>query len=222
MIWAGTDDGNIQVTRDGGVTWTNVTPPSIKPWTRIFNIEAGHFDPLVAYAAANTLRLDEIAPHFYRTRDGGKSWTEINTGIAGDAVANTIREDPRQPGLLFAGTDTQVWVSFDDGGSLAVAAAQHAGDLGPRSADQGRREVPLRRSDRGHARARLLDSRRCHATSPGGGDQGGARQQRAVSGQARTGGAGALRRQRSDAVAPRAPGGRERAARRSHRLLPAA
>jgi photosystem II stability/assembly factor-like uncharacterized protein len=115
ILWAGTDDGQIQVTRDGGVTWTNVTPPAIKPWTRIFNIEAGHFDPLVAYAAANTLRLDEIAPHFYRTRDGGKTWTEINTGIAGDAVANTIREDPRQPGLLYAGTDTQVWVSFDDG-----------------------------------------------------------------------------------------------------------
>jgi photosystem II stability/assembly factor-like uncharacterized protein len=115
ILWAGTDDGNIQTTRDGGVTWTNVTPASIKPWTRIFNIEAGHFDPLVAYAAANTMRLDEIAPHFYRTHDGGKSWTEINTGITADAVANTIREDPRQPGLLYAGTDTQVWVSFDDG-----------------------------------------------------------------------------------------------------------
>jgi len=112
---AGSDDGHIQVTRDGGLNWTNVTPPSIKPWTRIFNIEAGHFDPLVAYAAANTMRLDEIKPHFYRTRDGGKTWTEINTGIAGDAVANTIREDPRQPDLLFAGTDTQVWVSFDAG-----------------------------------------------------------------------------------------------------------
>jgi photosystem II stability/assembly factor-like uncharacterized protein len=115
IIWAGTDDGNIQMTRDGGASWANVTPPAIKPWTRIFNIEAGHFDPLVAYAAANTLRIDEIAPHFYRTRDGGRTWTEINTGIAGDAVANTIREDPRQPGLLYAGTDTQVWVSFDDG-----------------------------------------------------------------------------------------------------------
>jgi photosystem II stability/assembly factor-like uncharacterized protein len=115
ILWAGTDDGQIQVTRDAGVTWSNVTPPSIKPWTRIFNIEAGHHDPLVAYAAANTLRLDEIKPHFYRTHDGGKTWTEINNGIAGDAVANTIREDPRQPGLLFAGTDTQVWVSFDDG-----------------------------------------------------------------------------------------------------------
>jgi photosystem II stability/assembly factor-like uncharacterized protein len=115
ILWAGTDDGNIQVTRDGGTTWTNVTPPSIKPWTRIFNIEAGHHDPLVAYAAANALRLDEIAPHFYRTHDGGKTWAEINTGITPDAVANTIREDPRQPGLLYAGTDTQVWVSFDDG-----------------------------------------------------------------------------------------------------------
>ena len=115
LLWAGTDDGNIQVTRDGGATWTDVTPPSIKPWTRIFNIEAGHFDPLVAYAAANTLRLDEIKPHFYRTLDGGKSWQEINTGIAGDAVANTIREDPRQPGLVYAGTDTQVWVSFNGG-----------------------------------------------------------------------------------------------------------
>ena len=115
IIWAGTDDGNIQVTRDGGTTWTNVTPPSVKPWARVFNMDAGHFDPLTAYAAVNTLRLDEIKPHFYRTHDGGKTWTEINTGIAGDAVANSIREDPKQPGLLYAGTDTQVWVSFDDG-----------------------------------------------------------------------------------------------------------
>jgi photosystem II stability/assembly factor-like uncharacterized protein len=114
-LWSGSDDGAIQVTRDGGATWTNVTPPSIKAWTRVFNMEAGHFDALTAYAAANTLRLDEIKPHFYRTHDGGKTWTEINTGIAGDAVANTIREDPKQPGLLYAGTDTQVWVSFDDG-----------------------------------------------------------------------------------------------------------
>ena len=115
IIWAGTDDGTIQVTRDGGANWTNVTPPSIKPWTRIYNIEAGHHDPLVAYAAANTLRIDEITPHFYKTSDGGTTWTEINSGITPDAVSNTIREDPRQRGLLYAGTDTQVWVSFDDG-----------------------------------------------------------------------------------------------------------
>jgi photosystem II stability/assembly factor-like uncharacterized protein len=116
ILWAGTDDGYIQVTMDGGAKWTNVTPPQIKPWTRIFNVEAGHYDTLTAYAAANTLRVDDNNPHFWRTHDGGKSWTEINTGIAGGAVANSIREDPRQKGLLYAATDTQVWVSFDDGG----------------------------------------------------------------------------------------------------------
>jgi photosystem II stability/assembly factor-like uncharacterized protein len=115
LLWAGTDDGQIHVMRGLKRTWTNVTPPSIKPWTRIFNIEAGHFDPLTAYAAANTLRLDDLNPHFYRTHDGGKTWTEINTGIAPGAAANSIREDPRQKGLLYAATDTQVWVSFDDG-----------------------------------------------------------------------------------------------------------
>ncbi len=115
VIWAGTDDGNIQVTMNGGRIWRNVTPPGIKPWTRIFNLEAGQFDTLTAYAAANTMRVDDDNPHFYRTHDGGRSWTEINTGIAMGAVANSIREDPRQRGLLYAATDTQVWVSFDDG-----------------------------------------------------------------------------------------------------------
>jgi photosystem II stability/assembly factor-like uncharacterized protein len=115
ILWAGTDDGTIQVTMDGGAKWTNVTPPQIKPWTRIFNIEAGHFDNLTAYAAANTLRIDDLNPHFWRTHDGGKTWTEINTGIAPGAVANSIREDPRKKGLLYAATDLQVWVSFDDG-----------------------------------------------------------------------------------------------------------
>ena len=115
VLWAGTDDGNIQVTTDGGTTWTNVTPPAIQPWTRIFNIEAGQFDTRTAYAAANTLRIDDARPHFWRTHDGGRTWTEINHGIAANAVANSIREDPRVPGLLYAATDVQVWVSFDDG-----------------------------------------------------------------------------------------------------------
>ncbi|MDB4909791.1 MAG: hypothetical protein JWO39_614, partial [Gemmatimonadetes bacterium] len=115
VLWAGTDDGTIQTTANGGATWTNVTPPQIKPWTRIFNIEAGHFDDRTAYAAANTLRLDDMSPHFWRTHDGGKSWSEINTGIAPGAVANSIREDPRTKGLLYAATDAQVWVSYDDG-----------------------------------------------------------------------------------------------------------
>ena len=115
VIWAGTDDGTIQVTMDGGTKWTNVTPPAIKPWTRIFNIEAGHFDNLTAYAAANTMRIDDMNPHFWRTHDGGKTWTEINAGIAPGGVSNAIREDPRVKGLLYASTDLQVWVSYDDG-----------------------------------------------------------------------------------------------------------
>ncbi|HEY5219654.1 MAG TPA: hypothetical protein VIJ16_07585, partial [Gemmatimonadaceae bacterium] len=114
-MWAGTDDGNIQVTTDGGAKWSNVTPSAIKPWTRIFNIDAGHFDTKTAYAAANSMRLDDMNPHFFRTHDGGKTWTEIDNGIAPGAVANSIREDPRVKGLLYGSTDTQVWVSFDDG-----------------------------------------------------------------------------------------------------------
>ena len=115
VLWAGTDDGNIQVTFDGGAKWTNVTPPAMKPFTRIFNIEAGRHDRLTAYAAANTMRIDDMRPHFWRTHDGGKTWTEISTGLLPDYPANTIREDPRVKGLLYAGTDGQVWVSYDDG-----------------------------------------------------------------------------------------------------------
>ncbi len=115
VIWAGTDDGNIQVTTDGGTSWINVTPSQIKPWTRIFNIEAGHFDTNTAYAAANSLRVDDANPHLWRTHDGGRTWTEINTGIAPGVVTNAIREDPKVKGLLYGSTDTQVWVSYDDG-----------------------------------------------------------------------------------------------------------
>jgi photosystem II stability/assembly factor-like uncharacterized protein len=115
VIWAGTDDGNIQVTMNGGTSWSNVTPAAIKPWTRIFNMDAGHFDRLTAYAAANTLRIDDLNPHLWRTHDGGKTWTEIDNGIAPGAVTNAIREDPRVKGLLYASTDAQVWVSYDDG-----------------------------------------------------------------------------------------------------------
>jgi photosystem II stability/assembly factor-like uncharacterized protein len=115
VLWTGSGDGAIQVTMNGGKTWTDVTPPQIKPWARIFNMDAGHFDTKTAYAAANTLRLDDMNPHLWRTHDGGKTWTEIVKGIDGGAPTNSIREDPRKKGLLYASTDTQVWVSFDDG-----------------------------------------------------------------------------------------------------------
>ena len=115
VLWAGTDDGAVQVTTDGGRTWSNVTPAGIEPWTRIFNMDAGHFDTRTAYVAANTMRIDDMNPHFWRTHDGGRTWTEIDDGIAPGSPANAIREDPTRPGLLYASTDTQVWVSFDDG-----------------------------------------------------------------------------------------------------------
>jgi photosystem II stability/assembly factor-like uncharacterized protein len=115
VIWAGSDDGLIHVTMDGGKTWNNVTPPALTPWSKVSVIDASHFDTLSAYAAVNTLRLDELKPRIYRTRDGGKSWTPITGGIPDGATINAVRGDPVRKGLLFAGSETQVWVSFDDG-----------------------------------------------------------------------------------------------------------
>ena len=114
-IWAGTDDGLIHVTRNGGKTWSDVSPPALTPWAKVSIMDASHFDANEAYAAVNTIRLDEQKPHLYRTRDGGKTWTEIVNGIAPDASTNVIREDPVRRGLLFAGTEAQVWYSLDDG-----------------------------------------------------------------------------------------------------------
>jgi hypothetical protein len=116
-IWAGSDDGLIHTTADGGAHWTNVTPPDLtsKPWSKVSIMDAGHFDALTAYAAVNTIRLDDLEPHIYRTHDGGKTWTPIVNGLPNGATINVVREDPKRKGLLFAGSETQVWVSFDDG-----------------------------------------------------------------------------------------------------------
>jgi photosystem II stability/assembly factor-like uncharacterized protein len=114
-IWAGTDDGLIHITRDAGKTWQDVTPPQLKPWSKVSVIEASHYDASTAYAAINSFRLDDLHPHIYRTRDFGKSWQEINNGMADNAPSNTVREDPGRKGLLFAGTEATVYVSFDDG-----------------------------------------------------------------------------------------------------------
>jgi photosystem II stability/assembly factor-like uncharacterized protein len=115
VIWIGTDDGLIQLTRDGGKTWTDVTPSSITPWSKIAQLDASHFDDQTAYVAINRFRLDDLHPHIYRTHDGGKSWKEIDAGLPDDASVNVVREDPVRKGLLFAGTETTVYVSFDDG-----------------------------------------------------------------------------------------------------------
>ena len=113
-IWAGTDDGLIQVTRDGGKSWKNVTPPGIADWAKISLIDAGHGDAATAYAAVNGIRLDDMHPHIYKTHDGGRTWTEIDKGLP-DHPINVVREDPRHKGLLLAGSETHVSISFDDG-----------------------------------------------------------------------------------------------------------
>ena len=117
VIWAGSDDGLIHVTMDGGKSWRDVTPPVLKaaPWSKISLMDASHFDVNTAYAAVNTIRRDDLRPHIWRTRDGGKSWIEIVAGIDSGATINVVREDPKRRGLLFAGSETHVWVSFDDG-----------------------------------------------------------------------------------------------------------
>jgi photosystem II stability/assembly factor-like uncharacterized protein len=114
-IWAGTDDGLIHVTVDGGKTWNDVTPPELKPWAKVSLMDASRFDARTAYAAINTFRLDDLKPHIYRTRDGGQTWTHITNGIPDGGIVNAVREDPKQRGLLYAGTEQTVYVSFDDG-----------------------------------------------------------------------------------------------------------
>jgi photosystem II stability/assembly factor-like uncharacterized protein len=121
IIWAGTDDGLIHITKDGGKTWQNVTPPTPKGeqndfwiWSKISQIDAGHYDKNVAYVAVNRIRLDDQRPHIFRTKDGGKTWQEIVNGLPNEPI-NTVREDPSRKGLLYAGSENAVYVSFDDG-----------------------------------------------------------------------------------------------------------
>lgn len=113
-IWCGTDDGFIQVTKDGGKTWKNVTPPAVTSWSKISLMEASRFDVAVAYAAVNRIRLDDMHPHVYKTGDGGKTWKEIVRGLPDDPI-NAVREDPVKKGVLYAGSERAVYVSFDDG-----------------------------------------------------------------------------------------------------------
>ena len=115
-IWTGSDDGVINLTRDGGKTWTNVTPAALTPWSKVSQLEASHFDDESAYASVNRFKLDDLHPHIYRTHDGGKSWKETVNGILGDEVVNSVREDPVRRGLLFAATERAVYFSLDDGG----------------------------------------------------------------------------------------------------------
>jgi len=113
-IWCGTDDGLIQLTKDGGKTWENVTPAAITSWSKVSLMDAGHYDVNTAYAAVNRIRCSDMRPHIYKTHDGGKTWTEIVNGLPDDPI-NVVKEDPQTKGLLFAGSERAVYVSFDDG-----------------------------------------------------------------------------------------------------------
>jgi len=115
LIWAGSDDGLIHVTHDGGSNWEDVTPASITDWNKISMIEASHSDVNIAYAAVNCIRINDEHPHIYRTKDGGKTWKEIVNGLPDNAPINSVKEDPVRKGLLFAGSENAVYVSFDDG-----------------------------------------------------------------------------------------------------------
>ena len=117
-IWAGhRRRADSHVTTDGGAHWNDVTPPELRArrGARSRSWTPSHFDAKTAYAAVNTLRLDDLRPHIYRTHDGGKTWTHITNGIPDGAPVNVVREDPKRKGLLFAGTEREVYVSFDDG-----------------------------------------------------------------------------------------------------------
>ncbi|HEV7595810.1 MAG TPA: hypothetical protein VGO33_12500, partial [Gemmatimonadaceae bacterium] len=115
QLWIGTDDGYIQLTADDGKSWVNVTPGTIGPWSRVTMIEASHFDPGTAYASVDRHQLQDFDPYIYRTRDMGKTWQKITKGLPAGVYVHSVKEDPRRRGLLVAGTERGVHISFDDG-----------------------------------------------------------------------------------------------------------
>lgn len=115
ILWAGTDDGLVWQTVDGGKHWSNVTPPGLTAWSKVTQVEASRFDDATAYVSVSRMRVDDMTALVFRTRDGGKTWHAINEGLPADAPVNAVREDSERQGLLFAATETSVWVSRDDG-----------------------------------------------------------------------------------------------------------
>jgi photosystem II stability/assembly factor-like uncharacterized protein len=115
IIWIGTDDGLVHKTSDGGKFWREVTPTALTSWDKVSQFEAGHFDVNTAFFSVNALRKDDLRPHIYKTKDGGTTWKEIVNGIPTKGAINVVREDLKQPGLLFAGTEREVYFSIDEG-----------------------------------------------------------------------------------------------------------
>ena len=114
-LWAGTDDGLVWITRNGGGSWRKITPPALTAWSKISQLDAGHFDDNTVYVAVNRIRLDDYSPWIMRTHDGGAHWAKVVNGIGSDETVNAVREDPYVRGLVYAATERNVYVSFDDG-----------------------------------------------------------------------------------------------------------
>src|ERR1700675_3583545 len=115
LLWVGTDDGLIQITRDEGKTWTNITPKDMPEWSRISQIDPSAFDAGTAYVAVDRHQFDDLHPYIYKTSDYGKSWTKLGQGIPNTTFVRVVREDPKKRGLLYAGTEQGIYVSFNDG-----------------------------------------------------------------------------------------------------------
>jgi photosystem II stability/assembly factor-like uncharacterized protein len=115
MVWIGTDDGYVQVTTNNGKSWQNVTPPAMTAWSRVTGVEASHFDFNSAYASVSRHQLQDFEPYIYRTRDLGKTWQKITKGLPAGVYVHVVKEDPMRQGLLFAGTERDAFLSFDDG-----------------------------------------------------------------------------------------------------------
>jgi photosystem II stability/assembly factor-like uncharacterized protein len=115
LLWVGSDDGLVHVTKDGGQTWDNVTPKGMPEWMMINSIEPSAFDPATCYIAGTKYKTGDFAPYLYKTNDYGKTWTKITNGIEGEHFTRVLREDPKQQGLLYVGTETGMYISFNDG-----------------------------------------------------------------------------------------------------------
>ena len=115
LLWVGTDDGLIQLTKDEGKNWANITPKDMPEWSRISQIDPSPFDPGTAYVAVDRHQFDDLRPYIYKTSDYGKTWTKLGKGIPDDTFVRVVREDPKRKGLLYAGTETGIYISFDDG-----------------------------------------------------------------------------------------------------------
>jgi photosystem II stability/assembly factor-like uncharacterized protein len=114
-IWAGTDDGFVWITKDEGKNWKNITPPGLTAWSKVSQISSSHFDDDTAYISVSRFRINDLRPYIFRTHDGGATWQPISAGLPDNSPVDTVREDPVRKGMLFAGTETAVWMSLDDG-----------------------------------------------------------------------------------------------------------